>query len=69
MTMSDGLKKVKFKTKQNIAKLLVSEKLFNTEIKNRLDSIAEPFQTYLRRVKKWKAGICSFLRYLCLQRV
>ena len=55
MTMSDGLKKVKFKTKQNIAKLLVSEKLFNTEIKNRLDSIAEPFQTYLRRVKKWKA--------------
>ena len=55
MTISDDLKKVKYKTTQNITKLLVSEKLFNTEIKNRLDSITEPFQTYLKRVKKWKA--------------
>ncbi len=55
MIMGDDLKKIKFKSSKNITKLLVSEKLFNTEIKNRFDSIPEPFQTYLKRVKKWKA--------------
>ncbi|NHI92268.1 MAG: hypothetical protein EAX96_07170 [Candidatus Lokiarchaeota archaeon] len=55
MSMSDEFKKIKFMRKQNFAKLLVSEKLFDTEIKNRLDSVPEPFHTYLKKVKKWEA--------------
>ncbi|MHA1796951.1 MAG: hypothetical protein ACTSVY_00775 [Candidatus Helarchaeota archaeon] len=53
--MGDEFKKIKFMPKANIVKLQVSEKIINTEIKNRLDSIPEPFHTYLKRVKKWNA--------------
>ncbi len=41
--------------KQRDAKLQLIEMLFNTEIKNRLDSIPEPFHTYYQKVKKWNA--------------
>ena len=53
MVMSEDLSQ--FIPKQRDAKLQLVEMLFNTEIKNRLDSIPEPFHTYYQKVKKWTA--------------
>ena len=53
MTMIEELDKLQLAARN--PKLLQTELLFNTEIKNSLDSLPEPFHTYYRKVKKWKA--------------
>ncbi len=54
MVMSEDLSSLQFKHRD--PKLQLIELLFNTEIKNRMDSVPEPFHTYYRNVKKWAAA-------------
>ena len=54
MVMGDALKKIMQPEDYN-ARLQITEMQFNTEIKNILDTMPEPYQTYLRKVKKLKA--------------
>ncbi len=53
MVMSDELARIQ--PRQINPKLQQVEMLFDTDIKNRLDSIPEPFHTYYLKVKKWTA--------------
>ncbi len=53
--MGDELSKIPFRQRQNLAKLHVAERVFNTDIKNILDALPEPFHTYYTKVKNWDA--------------
>jgi hypothetical protein len=53
MVMSDELARIQ--PRQINPKFRQVEMLFDTDIKNRLDSIPEPFHTYYLKVKKWNA--------------
>ena len=53
--MGDALRKLMQDPAVYNARLQITEMQFNSEIKNILDTMPEPYQTYLRKVKKFKA--------------
>ncbi len=55
MAMGEALKKLMQEPEDYDTRLQITEMQFNTEIKNILDTLPDPYQTYLRKVKKLKA--------------